>query len=41
MWYMSAWVAPGVGRAFVAASNDGVAGAQACRQLIPALIQAT
>lgn len=41
MWYLSAWVAPGVGRAFVAASNDGVAGAQACRQLIPALIQAT
>ena len=41
MWYLSAWVAPGAGRAFVAASNDGIAGAQACRQLIPALIQAT
>lgn len=39
-WYLSAWVAPGAGRAFVAASNDGMAGAQACRQLIPALIQA-
>ena len=40
MWYLSAWVAPGVGRAFVAASNDGNAGAEACRQLIPGLIQA-
>jgi CubicO group peptidase (beta-lactamase class C family) len=39
-WYFSAWAAPGAGRAFVAASNDGLAGAQACRQLIPALIQA-
>lgn len=40
MWYLSAWVAPGAGRAFVAASNDGMAGALACRQLIPGLIQA-
>jgi D-alanyl-D-alanine carboxypeptidase len=40
MWYLSAWVAPGIGRAFVAASNDGNAGAEACRQLIPGLIQA-
>jgi hypothetical protein len=40
MWYLSTWVAPGIGRAFVAASNDGNAGAQACRQLVPGLIQA-
>jgi D-alanyl-D-alanine carboxypeptidase len=37
-WYLSAWVAPGTGRAFVAASNDGVAGGDACRRLIPGLI---
>jgi hypothetical protein len=37
-WYLSAWVAPGAGRAFVAASNDGVAGGDACRRLIPDLI---
>lgn len=40
MWYLSAWVAPGIGRAFVAASNDGNAGGEACRQLIPGLIRA-
>ena len=40
LWHLSTWVAPAAGRAFVAASNDGRAGAQACRRLIPALIQA-
>lgn len=40
-WYLSAWVAPGAGRAFVAASNDGGAGGDACRRLIPGLIGET
>jgi len=40
LWYASAWVAPGIGRAFVAVSNDGDAGRAACQALIPGLIQA-
>lgn len=41
MWYTSTWLAPGAGRAFVAVSNDGQAGREACRALISGLIQAT
>ncbi|WP_269515938.1 serine hydrolase domain-containing protein [Brevundimonas subvibrioides] len=41
MWYVSAWVAPGTQRAFVAVSNDGEAGRAACQALIPGLIRAT
>ena len=40
LWYTSAWVAPGVGRAFVAVSNDGEKGGPACQDLITALIRA-
>ena len=40
MWYASTWVAPGLGRAFVAVSNDAVKGAPACQGLIPGLIRA-
>lgn len=37
MWYVSAWVAPAIGRAFVAVSNDG-AGAASCQRLISQMI---
>ena len=37
MWYASTWVAPAIGRAFVAVSNDG-AGAPACQRLIGQLV---
>ena len=40
MWYASTWIAPGLGRAFVAVSNDAATGAPACQRLIPGLIQA-
>lgn len=40
MWYVSTWVAPGVGRAFVAVANTAGAGRSACQQLIPGLIRA-
>jgi CubicO group peptidase (beta-lactamase class C family) len=40
MWYASTWVAPGIGRAFVAVSNDAQRGRPACQALIPGLIQA-
>lgn len=40
MWYASAWVAPGLGRAFVAVSNDAQRGGPACQALIPGLIRA-
>lgn len=37
MWYVSAWLAPAIGRAFVAVSNDG-AGAASCQRLIGQMI---
>ena len=40
MWYASAWVAPAIGRAFVAVSNDVSRGGPACQALIPGLIRA-
>lgn len=40
MWYASTWVAPGIGRAFVAVSNDAARGGPACQGLIPGLIRA-
>lgn len=40
MWYVSTWVAPGRGRAFVAVSNDAAKGGPACQRLIPGLIRA-
>lgn len=40
MWYASTWVAPALGRAFVAVSNDADKGGPACRRLIPGLIRA-
>lgn len=40
LWYASTWVAPAIGKAFVAVSNDAQAGAAGCRALIPGLIQA-
>ena len=40
MWYVSTWVAPGLGKAFVAVSNDAQRGRPACQALIPGLIQA-
>ena len=36
MWYVSTWVAPGSGKAFVAVSNDAQRGRPACQALIPA-----
>ncbi|WGM30116.1 serine hydrolase domain-containing protein [Brevundimonas sp. NIBR11] len=40
MWYASTWIAPGIGKAFVAVSNDAQRGRSACQALIPGLIQA-
>lgn len=40
MWYASTWVAPVLGRAFVAVSNDAGKGGPTCRRLIPGLIRA-
>lgn len=40
LWYASAWVAPAIGKAFVAVSNDAERGGAACQALIPGLIQA-
>lgn len=40
MWYASTWVAPGLGRALVAVSNDAEKGGPACQRLIPGLIRA-
>ena len=40
MWYASTWVAPAIGKAFVAVSNDAQRGRSACQALIPGLIQA-
>ncbi|WP_428150429.1 serine hydrolase domain-containing protein [Brevundimonas sp.] len=40
LWYASTWVAPGIGKAFVAVSNDAQRGRPACQALIPGLIQA-
>lgn len=40
MWYASTWVAPGIGKAFVAVSNDAQRGRPVCQVLIPGLIQA-
>ena len=40
MWYVSTWVAPVIGKAFVAVSNDAQRGGPACQALIPGLIQA-
>jgi CubicO group peptidase (beta-lactamase class C family) len=40
MWYVSTWVAPGLGRAFVAVSNDAEKGRLSCQRLIPGLIRA-
>jgi len=39
LWYASAWVAPVIGRAFVAVSNDAARGGPACENLITALIR--
>ena len=39
-WYASTWVAPAIGKAFAAVSNDAERGGPACQALIPGLIQA-
>lgn len=41
LWYASAWIAPGIGRAFVAVSNDAERGGAACEDLIRGLILAS
>ena len=40
LWYASTWVAPAIGKAFVAVSNDAQRGRSACQALIPGLIPA-
>ena len=40
LWHASTWVAPGLGRAFVAVSNDAAKGGPACQRLIPGLLRA-